>query len=96
MDEFITQVSHIGILGLEDESHSSSPPIPEEVQIDDSSIYRIERQLGKGATGLVCAVRPIGPSTLSGQTGLHAEELWPRSSNSFFSFVKSIYALLLR
>ncbi|KAL3746779.1 hypothetical protein ACJRO7_015679 [Eucalyptus globulus] len=65
MEEFITQASHIGIQGLEDESHSNSPPIPEEVQIDDSPIYRIERQLCKGATGLVCAGRPIGPSTLS-------------------------------
>ncbi|KAL3746791.1 hypothetical protein ACJRO7_015691 [Eucalyptus globulus] len=75
MDEFITQASYIGIQGLEDEGHSNFPPIPEEVQIDDSPMYRIERQLGKGATGLVCVGRPIGPSTSGGQTGLHAEEV---------------------
>ncbi|KAF8023215.1 hypothetical protein BT93_F0655 [Corymbia citriodora subsp. variegata] len=75
MDEFITKVSHIRIQGLEDESQSNYPPIPEEVQIDDSPIYRIERQLGNGANGLVCAGRPIGPSTSSRQTGLRAAEV---------------------
>ncbi|KAF8023216.1 hypothetical protein BT93_F0656 [Corymbia citriodora subsp. variegata] len=46
-----------------------------QVQIDDSPIYRIERLLGKGASGLVCAGRPIGPSTSSGRTGPHAAEV---------------------
>ncbi|XP_010051251.2 casein kinase 1-like protein HD16 [Eucalyptus grandis] len=79
---YLGLVSRIGYLGLEDESESDSPPIPEEVQIEDSPIYRIERQLGKGGNGLVCAGRPIGPSTSSdepstssGQTGPHAAEV---------------------
>ncbi|KAI6680004.1 hypothetical protein NL676_033885 [Syzygium grande] len=74
MDEFSTQVSHIGYQGLQDEGQSSTP-IPEEVQIDDSPIYRIERQLGKGGNGIVCAGRPIGPSTSSGQTDPLAAEV---------------------
>ncbi|XP_056166929.1 casein kinase 1-like protein HD16 [Syzygium oleosum] len=75
MDEFSTQVSRIGYQGLQDEGQSNTPPIPEEVQIDDSPIYRIERQLGKGGNGIVCAGRPIGPSTSSGQTGPLAAEV---------------------
>ncbi|XP_048133651.1 casein kinase 1-like protein HD16 [Rhodamnia argentea] len=75
MDDFISQASHVGIPGLEDEWQSDSPPIPEEVQIDDSPIYRIERQLGRGGNGLVCAGRPIGPSTPSGQTGPRPPEV---------------------
>ncbi|KAK3438356.1 hypothetical protein EUGRSUZ_C02978 [Eucalyptus grandis] len=39
--------------GHRDENQSNAPPIPEQVQIDDSPVYRIERKLGKGGFGQV-------------------------------------------
>ncbi|XP_030444172.2 casein kinase 1-like protein HD16 [Syzygium oleosum] len=53
----------------------NTPPIPEQVQIDDSPVYRIERKLGKGSFGEVYVGRAISPSTSCDQTGLEAAEV---------------------
>ncbi|XP_056166537.1 casein kinase 1-like protein HD16 [Syzygium oleosum] len=45
------------------------------VQIDDSPVYRIGRELGKGSFGHVYVGRAISPSTSSDQTGVEAAEV---------------------
>ncbi|XP_056166733.1 casein kinase 1-like protein HD16 [Syzygium oleosum] len=66
--------SREGDEGHQDENQSSAPPIPEQVQIDDSPVYRIERKLGKGGFGQVYVGRAISP-TSSDQTGVEAAEV---------------------
>ncbi|XP_048134119.1 casein kinase 1-like protein HD16 isoform X2 [Rhodamnia argentea] len=61
--------------GHQDENQSNPPPIPEQVQIDDSPVYRIERKLGKGAYGQVYVGRAISPSTSSDQTAAEAAQV---------------------
>ncbi|KAK8938742.1 Casein kinase I isoform delta-like [Platanthera zijinensis] len=54
----------------------STPTLPEKVQIGNSPIYKIERKLGKGGFGQVCAGRRISAASASeGISGLNAVEV---------------------
>ncbi|KAI6668910.1 hypothetical protein NL676_003795 [Syzygium grande] len=67
--------SRIGDEGLPSRTRGNLPPIPEEVQIGDSLVYRIKETLGQGSSGQVCVGQPVGPSAGIGQIGLGAVEV---------------------
>ncbi|XP_056169397.1 casein kinase 1-like protein HD16 isoform X2 [Syzygium oleosum] len=67
--------SRIGDEGLQSRTQGNLPPIPEEVQVGDSLVYRIKETLGKGSSGQVCVGQPVGPSAAIGQIGLGAVEV---------------------
>ncbi|KAF8023218.1 hypothetical protein BT93_F0658 [Corymbia citriodora subsp. variegata] len=64
-----------GLQDLQDEIQRNTPPIPEQVQIDDSPVYRVERELGWGGFGHVYVGQAISPSTSSDLTGVEAVEV---------------------